>query len=122
MYQLIFRLPYLPPMGNVWGRINSFKRDKMNKQLYTIINAQACGLKPSAPLDRYRLILTRFSSSEPDYDGLVMSFKGIVDGLVQAKVLANDKLSNSGIWDVRWVKSKPKEGSIKVEVYAVPSA
>lgn len=122
MYELIFSLPYLPPMANVWGRTNGFKRKRENDSLYMAVAAQACGLKPSKPLDRYRLVLTRFSSSEPDYDGLVLSFKGIVDGLVMCKVLENDRLSNSGIWDVRWVKSKPKEGRVRVEVYAVPSS
>ena len=34
------------------------------------------------PLEKAHLRLTRFSSIEPDPDGLVISFKHVIDGLV----------------------------------------
>lgn len=75
--------------------------------------------KPPEPLKHYRLELVRFSSSEPDFDGLVRGFKNAVDGLKLAGVIEDDKLSNSGAWQVRWERCKPKEGKIRVRVISV---
>ncbi len=72
--------------------------------------------KPIKPLDRARLTLIRFSSSMPDFDGLVRGFKNVVDGLVDAGVLANDKLENTGAWNCHWEKTSPKAGRIIVIV------
>lgn len=69
---------------------------------------------PPAPLLRAKLTLTRFSSSEPDFDGLVSSFKPVIDGLVVAGVLVNDKMSNIGQSVYQWEKCKRKEGRIHV--------
>jgi hypothetical protein len=76
----------------------------------------AAGGPPRTPLVRYRLALARFSSSEPDYDGLVRGFKVLIDGLREAGVLKDDKLSNTGPWACRWYRCKPKEGRMFVSV------
>ena len=81
--------------------------------------------KPPKPLERYQLTLVRYSSSEPDFDGICRGFKSVVDGLVICGVLANDKISNSGAWNVAWMKSSPRNGRISVrveEVTSVPQA
>lgn len=70
-------------------------------------------------LERAKLTLTRHSSSEPDFDGLVASFKHVIDGLVEAGVIANDKTSNIGQPNYVWVKAKPKQGFITVKVEEV---
>jgi len=71
---------------------------------------------PRAPLQKAKLTLTRHSASAPDPDGLVSGFKAIVDGLVRAKVLVNDRFENIGMPDYRWVKAAPKKGFIQVRV------
>lgn len=74
---------------------------------------------PKKPLSRFELTLFRFSSVEPDYDGLVSGFKVIVDGLREIGVIAGDKLSNTGPWRCHWFLAKPKAGFIRVVVREV---
>ncbi len=76
-----------------------------------------CG--PVKPLERATLKLTRHSSAEPDYDGLVSSFKHVIDGLVRSGVLVNDKLSNIGVPDYKWARCARNKGFISVEVLEV---
>ncbi len=80
--------------------------------------AKCWHLRPPEPLERAKLTLTRCSSREPDTDGLVSCFKHVVDGLVEAKVLADDRPSNIGIPDYRWEKCSNKLSRIKVQVEA----
>jgi Holliday junction resolvase RusA-like endonuclease len=71
---------------------------------------------PPKPLKLAKLTLTRCSSSEPDFDGLVSGFKGIIDSLVRAGVLENDKPSNIGTSVYLWEQASPGKGKIKVAV------
>lgn len=75
-------------------------------------------LKPPQPLTCASLTLTRASSVEPDHDGLVGSFKAIVDGLVAAGILASDKVSVTGQPTYLWEKCPPTKGHVKVKVEA----
>lgn len=56
-------------------------------------------------LTNAHITITRCSSREPDFDGLVSSGKHLLDGLVQAKVIPDDKVSIIGqpvyIWEHR---------------------
>lgn len=72
--------------------------------------------KPVQPLERAKLTLIRGSSTEPDYDGLVSGFKHVIDGLVQAGILVNDKRENIGVPEYGWIYVSPKKGFIKVSV------
>ncbi len=74
---------------------------------------------PAKPLEKARLTLTRYSSVEPDFDGLVSSFKHPIDGLIQAKVLENDKMSNIGVPTYAWEQVPPGKGKIRIEVREV---
>lgn len=116
----------LPSLYNVFMRKHwSAKKketDYWNQLVWKCIrgyrqNAYNLFIGDWTPLEHYKLQLIRYSSKEPDYDGLVGSFKLVVDGLRYSNVIADDKLSNSGPWDVSWVKCKPKEGLIEVRVY-----
>lgn len=71
---------------------------------------------PIRPLKIAKLTLIRFSSSEPDPDGLVSSFKHIIDGLVEADVLENDKMSNIGMPAYSWQKCPRGKGSVQIIV------
>ena len=68
------------------------------------------------PLAKAKLTLVRCSSSEPDFDGLVSSFKHVIDGLVSAGVIINDKTSTIGQPTYLWEKTKRGMGHIKVTV------
>lgn len=62
------------------------------------------------------LILTRYSSSELDFDNLASSFKYILDGLVQAGVITDDKPSVIGSPTFIWQKCPPKQGKISIKI------
>ncbi len=75
--------------------------------------------KPRKPLANAKLICTRFSSQPPDFDGLVSSFKHPIDGLVEAGVIASDKMNVIGVPTYLWEKAPIKKGKIKIEVFEV---
>lgn len=120
-YNLEFEIPGLPKMANPSGaKSTHWRYIKAERDRWLGFVMSAIGKsKPAEPLARVRLILTRFSSVEPDYDGLVRGFKDTVDGLKNAGVIANDRLRNTGQWDCRWEKCKPRQGKIRVHVREV---
>jgi Holliday junction resolvase RusA-like endonuclease len=71
---------------------------------------------PKAPFKKAKLILTRYSMREPDYDGLVGSFKYVVDGLVKAGVIVDDKFSVIGKSEYKWEKCKKIDQRIEVSI------
>lgn len=66
------------------------------------------------------LTLIRCSSSEPDFDGLVSTFKHVIDGLVDAGAFPSDKMSVIGQPKYQWEKTKRGEGCIRVKVEGFP--
>jgi hypothetical protein len=68
-------------------------------------------------LSRVELELTRFSSKEPDFDGMVGSWKYVIDALVEASVIVDDKPSIIGSPIFLWEKAKQKEGKIRIRIY-----
>lgn len=71
---------------------------------------------PAVPFKKATLTLTRVSTSCPDPDGLASSFKHVIDGLVRAGVIENDKFTNIGSPNYLWEKGKANQGFIKVEI------
>lgn len=116
-YRVEFTLNGLPATTNSMGRahwaVKAKEANNWKTQVCWKIKEHGGPLKP---LEVARLTLTRFSSNEPDPDGLVSSFKHVIDGLVEACVLKNDKISNIGMPDYRWVKCRRGQGSIQVIV------
>jgi len=76
--------------------------------------------RPSAPIKRASLILSRGSSVAPDPDGLVSGFKNAIDALVKTGVLENDRYTNIGFPKYRWGKCKPKQGFLQVTIIELP--
>lgn len=74
---------------------------------------------PKSPLKKAKLTLTRYSMRAPDYDGLVGSFKYVVDGLVKAGVIVDDKVSVIGDSKYSWVKAKKVDQRIEVVIETV---
>lgn len=118
-YQGSFELKYLPKIisNGSKGSWRAAWAEAKRCHLYVADAITIHRLRPATPLEKAKLILTRYSSSEPDSDNLYSSFKHIVDGLVKAHVLINDKPSNVGIPEIYWVKCKPKQGKIRIEIY-----
>lgn len=120
-YQMVFELEGLPRMTNPSGRTTGHwavlkkESDAWKQRVVVTVAARL----PARPLKKAELTLTRFSSSEPDADGLVSGFKHIIDGLVIAKVLENDKWKNIGMPNYRWEYAGRGYGKIRVQIEEV---
>lgn len=117
-YRLILDLEGLPKMANHGSGASTHWRFAHSETMYwqTAVKLKVGILKPEKPLAKAKLTLIRYSSTEPDFDGLVRGFKAVVDGLVKAGVLENDRISNTGVWNCFWEKTGPKQGRIKIIV------
>ncbi len=68
------------------------------------------------PLKKAHLTLTRHSSIRPDSDGLVSSFKHVIDGLVDTKIIVDDDYKTIGMPTYLWEKAPAKKGYITIKV------
>ena len=118
-YTLEFTLAGLPKMSNQLLRGHWRAKHGHAKTWKRKVWAECWHRRPSEPLEKAKLTLVRVSSAEPDTDGLISSFKHIVDGLVECGVLANDKPSNIGIPDYRWERGPRGAGCVRVKVEQV---
>ena len=71
---------------------------------------------PKQPFKKAKLTLVRYSSSRPDYDGLVSGFKFVIDALVDCGVIEDDNWEAVGMPNFSWEKTPPKEGRITIQV------
>lgn len=115
-----FELSGLPKSTNGlmsahWSVKHKMTREWTERVHYVL---QVGGLMPKSPFNKATLTLTRFSSSEPDFDGLVSSFKWIVDALIKCGVIVNDKPSVIGQPKYEWIKAPRGQGKIRVRVEA----
>lgn len=119
MYEASFQVNDLPMTFNTltskgW-RVRSNEKRKWHRIIQELFTIK--GLKiPPQPLMKAQLILTRYSSHTLDYDGLVGSFKYVIDGLVEMKVLEDDGMAQIGMPTFHWIKVAPKHGMIKVQI------
>lgn len=88
---------------------------KNDKDKWSIIVAGSMP-RPVKPLHKAIISFTRGSSKCPDYSGLVSSFKVIEDALIHCGVILDDNMDVIGKPDYIWVKTRPKEGFIKIEI------
>jgi len=101
-FRLELKIHGLPKMSNALLRSGWKAKHGHARQWKRRVWAVAWPYRPAKPLDRVKLTLTRCSSSEPDADGLVSGFKSVIDGLVEAGILVNDRPANIGFPDYRW--------------------
>lgn len=120
-YRLEFEIAGLPKTVNAQMSMHWRAKGEYVKGWHRSVMAAIGNKKPIAPCKTARLTLTRHSSTEPDYDGLVSSFKPVVDALIVCGVLENDKVSNIGQSTYRWEKCPAKMGKIHVIVQEVSS-
>lgn len=125
-FVLEFELPGLPPMNTANGwHWRKRKKSKDEWVLRTTCAAKCEILKLKSegrvfiPWDKATVELIRFSTREPDFDNLVQGGKFIMDGLVRAGVIRDDKPSVIGQPVYLWEKAKPKEGKVRVRVEGV---
>ncbi len=119
-YVLEFELKGLPDLANNIYR-GGFKARNGKSRRWKLRVAETVGLKlrPPDPLQKARLTLTRYSHMRGDWEGRVISFKPIIDGLVEIGVLVDDNDNVIVARDYFWEKAKMNEGKIKVKVEEV---
>jgi len=70
-------------------------------------------------LKQVRIIYTRHSAREPEYDNLVYSFKAVQDGLVATRIIENDHNKTIVSRAYFWKRAPAKAGFITVDVTEV---
>lgn len=112
---IFFELPGLPKPFNQLARGRTWLNNKKERErLFEEIGWLTLGKRPDTPFTVAKLRLERHSSKCPDFDGLVSSFKFVVDALVALKIIADDNMKVIGVPDFRWVKAPKGKGKIKV--------
>lgn len=115
-----FQLPGLPPTTNAMNAMHlqvrlKSKRTWRDSSKWSAIKAKQGVVGNPFPLKHGHVTFIRYSSVEPDFDGLVSSCKHILDGLVEAGVLVGDKVSQvTGVY--KWQKVSPGKGCVVVRV------
>lgn len=115
-YILDFELPGLPETTN---QVLSMRlKNRLNRKMYwkTFVIMTVAAKRPTIPLLRAKLMLIRCSTVRPDPDGLVGSFKHIIDGLVVGGILEDDNYENIGFPIYEWEKTAINAGKIKIRV------
>jgi len=116
-YLLKIVIPGLYKMGNRSGRRGNHWNERQEiMALKCTVMALVGSSKPPKPLAKAELICVRFSSVEPDCDGLVIGFKHVIDALKNCGVIVDDKPSVIGFPRYEWRKAKPKKGFLYVQV------
>lgn len=110
----------MPKMTNTLNSMNWRARHGESQKIKRAVWACVWPYKPLHPFKRAKISLTRFSSKQPDYDGLVSSFKHVIDTLTETGIIVNDRLSEIGIPTYAWVSCPPTKGFIKIRVEEVP--
>lgn len=118
-YTFEFEIDELPKTVNAQSSMHWRRKGEYVRCWHSMVAAKLAGNKPEMPLLHARLTLTRLSSVEPDFDGLVSSFKPVIDGLIVCGVIANDRPSNIGQSRYLWAKARPGKGGIKVKIESI---
>jgi Holliday junction resolvase RusA-like endonuclease len=118
-YVLEFEINDLPKTYNSLGRAHWTVKAKEARKWISLVGFVSSSKRPKECLRKCSLELVRFSTRSPDFDGLVSSFKHVLDGLTKAQIICGDKIENTGVPNYRWEKAKKGEGKIKVRVESV---
>lgn len=112
-----FEIPGLPKTINAIGRAHWGVKVKEAKHWKRLVMEQCVYHKIAGLLlNKAVLVLGRYSARETDFDNLASSFKHVLDGLVEAKVIVDDKPSIIGSPTFIWHKAPPKRGKITIEI------
>lgn len=74
---------------------------------------------PRVPLTKAKLTLVRCSARAPDADGLVQSFKPVVDAFKKLNIIIDDNMNVIGMPTYQWEKAPMKKGFIRIELESV---
>lgn len=117
MYSLKLVFNNLPKQTNAMSSFGWKQKMIEARRWKNAVVSECSGRAPKKPLEKVSLVLTRFSSREPDWDGLVSGFKHVIDGLKLAGIIIDDRMSVIGQPTYKWEKTSKGLGKIQVEVY-----
>jgi len=118
-YELEFEIEGLPKTTNGFKRQHWIHRYKEATLWKTLTANKILSNGPFKKLKRARIFLERHSSSCPDSDGLVSSFKHVLDGIVQTELIPDDSYKTIGMPKYLWVYAPRKKGKIKVKIQEI---
>lgn len=100
-----------------WSALSKIKRHFKNLVWLSVRNNL-----PESPLTQYRITCTRYTLKPLDpFDNLPASFKAIIDGLTEAKVIEDDKWKMGDQIRATQVKvSKKKDQKVTIEISSRP--
>jgi len=119
-YTLELEIAQLPITINQIGKASIWHTQAERKKWRNLIYKAAIWNRPQYPIKNAKATLTRHSSRQPDYDGLVISFKHVVDSLIFNKIIEDDSPSCFKA-EYLWERAKPKQGKISIRIEEVLS-
>ena len=111
-YELRIELTELPQSLNKKLRKHWTKNHRENNLWDTLIYQKVFRQLPPTPLKRAKLRIVKHFWRTMDFDGFVGSLKPVVDALVTAGVLIDDKWDVVGAWEVDQVFRAKKDGPL----------
>lgn len=115
-YEIEFEINDLPKTINSIGRRHWSVKVKEANKWKNLVAAHILSRGSCPRLLRAKITLTRSSSRCPDSDGLVSSFKHVLDGIVGAGLIPDDSYKTIGMPDYRWEHSCKGKGKIKIKI------
>jgi hypothetical protein len=112
MFELRLEIDQLPKALNKTLNAHWRKQRRLGKMWDLVIESKVRSMKPKEPLKKASISIVRHSHRNLDYDGLVGSMKPVVDALVTAGVLLDDRWSVLGKWNVDQVFRPKKKGPL----------
>ncbi len=116
-YQLHLKIAGLPLTANSLMKKSAIYLKRAERLKWThAIHYLSAGKRPKSPLRRAKLKCFRHSSVCPDFDGLVSSFKFVIDALVTCHIIEDDSMKVVDMPEFKWFKAKKSEGYIDIFV------
>lgn len=120
MHYLNLAVEHVPEPQNLknkkhWGRRADEAEEWRMRIMAALRSRKPFAQKPAKPLERVQISITRHSHRMLDFDGMVGSFKPVVDALVKNGVLVDDSWAVTGPWFVDQ-KFRPKKAGQLLEI------
>jgi Holliday junction resolvase RusA-like endonuclease len=105
----------LPPMNTAHTRRHWSSSHRESKKWEQLVWAVTSGARPDHPLEFAFVHCTRHSSTCPDYDNLVMSFKPVIDALKKNDMIVDDDMKRLQR-EYDWEYAPRKKGYITIKL------
>jgi len=99
--------------NRILGR-SHFTKHRIFSEVKSQVHFLTLGKRPSSPLIRFKISVTRLSPRFMDFDNMISSLKPAIDGLRLAKIIKDDSWEFIKGIEVNQIKSKEKKLVIQV--------